>query len=107
MSGLEHLLAQATPGPWEALDDEGIEANVVPWVGRTNEHGEIDGIADDIQPADSRLIALAPDAVRLLIDMAAALNRALGMLENDRGGDHQDRVLLARFADLDQKAGTA
>jgi hypothetical protein len=114
-SGLEALLAEATPGPWEhrvwgAGRDEWPDNRVS--VGRVSGHGE----AVVINPrygereqdlANARLIALAPDAVRLLIDMAAHLAATRNWVIANMGNPDDMDALLARFAALDQRAGTA
>ena len=109
MSGLEELLAQATPGPWEHWEDGGSEGFYV------GEPGRGYTVNMGAQYADARLIALAPAAVRLLIDMAAAMDYGYFDRTNDTwrcamcdapeghadGCSHGE--LLARFAALDQR----
>jgi hypothetical protein len=53
---------------------------------------------NDIDHPDARLIALAPDMARLLSDMADAL-------ESSKSFDENDAALLARFRQLEERAG--
>jgi len=78
---LEELLAAATPGPWEPRL-WGIERDHWPdrrvSVGTTTGHGAAVCINPrygelEQSKADAALIALTPDAVRLLIDTTKAL----------------------------------
>lgn len=78
MTGLEELLAKATPGPWVVQKEP-------PWVaGRTTYD-------------DARLIALAPTMARLLIDMGEYVRH----MEKHWGGQIAgSRELLARLDTL-------
>lgn len=105
---LARLLEQATPGPWEfrvwgRVGDEWPDSRVS--IGTTLGHGE----AVAVNPrygerrrdlVNARLIALAPEMARLLIDMAEWMQ--------DLAGDEHlmatPRALLARFAELDGQA---
>ena len=103
MSGLEHLLAQATPGPWEANTGGSFYAAELRAPSPHNGFALIKVMTNP--EADLALIALAPDAVRLLIDMAAFVQ---AIDDDPEEPSEIDAVaLLVRFAALDQKAGTA
>lgn len=117
-SGLEALLAKATPGPWEANTDGSFYAAELRSPSPHNGFALIKVMTN--ADADLALIALAPDAVRLLIDMAATLGEVPHVLEGlgafipGAAVEHAEgclgckaAALLARFAALDQRAGTA
>jgi hypothetical protein len=105
VSALARLLEQATPGPWRHVGGTvaGYEVDVV--------YGDEDGstnITRYPRPDDARLIALAPDMARLLIDMTDSLT---GIMHDLRNGDDPGKgqlrnadALLARFAELEQRA---
>lgn len=96
MSGyLERLLEQATPGPWGiAWNLAHEEARVV---GQGGSQGDVtafcDGRRNLAYKSNAALIARAPDTTRLLIQMAAYIERC--------GVSAQQAALLARFAALD------
>jgi hypothetical protein len=106
-SGLEALLA-LSDGPWRFNETNHLLVSDEP-----DRVGFID------LDAHGRLAALAPDAVRLLIDMAASLDYGYFDRTTDtwrcamcdapaghaEGCSHGE--MLARFAALDQRAGTA
>jgi len=95
MSGLEELLANATPGPWE-------------WMGgypqRITNTGAI-LVAETFDDPDSiphttRLIALAPDLARLALDMGEALETAMACCARPAGTCGDFPALLARLDGL-------
>jgi hypothetical protein len=106
-SGLEALLAKATPGPWEANTDGSFYAAELRSPSPHNGFALIKVMTN--ADADLALIALAPDAVRLLVDMAAELGRDgfVGSRADVEARCRNIQELLARFAALDQRAGTA
>ena len=55
---------------------------------------------------NARLIALAPDMARLLVDMAEHMKWLRNWVSTDLDTPKTD-ALLARFAALDEKAGAA
>lgn len=85
-SGLEALLAQATP----PLRIAGIPPGVIS--------------ASDYDVTDE-VLELWPDAVRLLVDMAAELEKHASY-DQDYINKPKAEHLLARFAALDRRAGT-
>ena len=101
---LADLLNQATPGPWKTHGGwashkmwTDIRGSNGLWVAETTHLPE-----DAYKDADGRLIALAPDMARLLIDMADHISAA-ALIEAP--GQSVARDLLARFAALDAKTG--
>ena len=94
---LQGLLASTTPGPW-------IVRETAPWDVLT-EWEENDPIPRgrliicEHAGVDASLIALAPDAVALLVDMAKELES--GQIV---GQSARRKKLLARFAALNEKA---
>ena len=93
---LADLLNKATPGPWE------VRLAHYPYSFGVVGKQEICGLADD-QETDARLIALAPDMARLLIDMSTALEDWMSDFAAEDPGD--TNALLAQFAALNTKAG--
>lgn len=90
---LQRLLEQATPGPWRLPTSA-----VWFWSDRQYRREPMERFK-----AQADLIALAPDAIRLLTDMAAYIKR--GNQEAYVNG-MEEHALLARFAALNKKAGT-
>jgi len=92
MSGLEELLANATPGPWRAsmaavfAGEESIAAC------RGDDFARVD--------SDARLIALAPDLARLALDMGEALRAAWDEDRWDEFLEMDTTSLLARLDGL-------
>lgn len=111
-SGLEALLAEATPGPWVRANALGLYADG-PAIKNAEDFDWVATVQVSNAPnwrENARLIALAPDAVRLLVDMAAHMAEdvcAENPCEPLCEGCRPFNELLARFAALDQKAGTA
>lgn len=101
LAELERLAAEATPGPWEALDTEGRERAVVPWVGITRPDGDIELIADCEQERgcqDAEFIAACdPPTVAALIQAVRASIAFRGELRLMGGG----RRVVGLLADLD------
>ena len=99
---LQRLLEQTTPGPWESWVD-GCYVKV---------QGVLDGpnvcnFGRDSWPQSNEnavLVALAPDAVRLLADMAAELERIQRLTEREAPRNRRLAPLLARFAALNERA---
>jgi len=85
---LAELLANATPGPWEYQEFDGVVIDP---------EGVL--VSGPPRDADARLIALAPDLARLALDMGEALifyRQAYGHLWSvDELADNGD--LLARL----------
>jgi len=108
MSGLEELLANATPGPW-SIDRRfashlAVYGRVIEGVARTLVT-EID-ISYDVPfdraecENDARLIALAPDLARLALDMGEALRAAWDEDRWDEFLEMDTTSLLARLDGL-------
>lgn len=99
MSGqLERLLAQATPQPWFFDADDGACVYVEnrEWMAEHVVRGAIADTGYSESPgshADARLIALAPDLARLLVDIV-----------NDDGTTLRPS-LLTRYLEIEQRAG--
>ena len=92
---LSRLLEQATPGPWEAAGPSSFHTAELRAPSPYNGFALIKVMTN--RDADLGLIALAPDMARLLIDMAAYLERSAYLVGTD--------ALLARFAELNARAG--
>jgi hypothetical protein len=91
---LEELLAAATPGPWHVdygWEDYGGEDG-------GGNHGWVSphGAYSTDRPTNE-LIALAPDAVRLLIDMGDELRRVQKHGADSMNGHFRRKALLARL----------
>lgn len=102
---LARLLQDARPGPWDALRIRGDDDPIVRGDGLV-----LARIAPGYQEqrmnreADARLIALAPEACRLLTDMASKLDDIRAVLHTIGIDAGQLEELLARFAALEEKA---
>lgn len=101
---LEALCGAATPGPWEALDVDGNERAVVPWVGFVRPDGDIELIADCEQERgcqDAEFIAASRAALPALIAVARAAERVAELPSAVvNSGSHDD--LRAALAALEQ-----
>lgn len=69
---LRALVAEATPGPWTYFEGSDV------WSVGTNQ-----AVLLDEDPADSRLIALAPQLAELVADMGEALLALVERVEMD------------------------
>lgn len=122
---LTALLAQATPAPWsvgygrypaKVRQDEARFASVSGPCSDPETYVRTPiALSDERQKPDTwahdaRLIALAPDAISLLVDMADALGESLQHPDHVSDEVRKERnrhalALLARFAALDERAG--
>jgi hypothetical protein len=98
MSGLEELLANATPGPWSSGGWAVYRGERF-----TDSHEPVASVHGDTE-ATATLIALAPDLARLVLDMGDLYVGILHDLDNgdDPGRGQKDaaRALLARLDGL-------
>jgi len=119
--GLRETLEAATPGPW-AWNSGGYSDSGHPLMGLQNAENPTSypvldcAVLGDPEPADARLIALAPELASLVLDMGEALDRyysfaphmaGCGFSANydedcDCGRDELDVLHDALLARLDQ-----
>lgn len=102
---LARLLEQATPGPWEAAGPSSFHTAELRAPSPYNGFALIKVMTN--RDADLGLIALAPDMAQLLIDMAEWVGEIVAAMEtnSERGAPDEAFALLARFAELNARAG--
>ena len=98
---LRSLADEATPGPWRFIpeSDEYIVFAPQAHTGHAAGHGET--------PANTRLMALAPDLARLCAELGEALDSAIRLLapaeqRDSPGWKHAERV-LAKLSELEAR----
>jgi len=99
MSGLEELLANATPGPWSSGGWAVYRGERF-----TDSHEPVASVHGDTE-ATATLIALAPDLAKLALDMGETLREYDETCEC--GTCHKNRALLARLDGLAAEKETA
>ena len=97
MPGLRDILEAATPGPW-AWNSGGYSDSGHPLMGLQNAENPTSypvldcAVLGDPEPADARLIALAPELAALVLDM--------GEHVREHGFGAESDALLARLDQL-------
>ena len=100
--GLRDILDAATPGPW-AWNSGGYSDSGHPLMGLQNAENPTSypvldcAVLGDPEPADARLIALAPELAALVLDMGEFITEKFGV---DGWLDDGSQALLARLDQL-------
>ena len=87
------LLKGTTPGPWsseESFDGSAIWAIPV--------HGGDEPLAEDVKPADARLMAAAPELARELVEARAEIDRLRNALWYACGTSNVRYLISLRWA---------